>query len=244
MAMLDLALGAAVLALAVWMLRVRSDVAAVRGCVALGLLLALAWVRLSAMDVALSQGAIGAGANGVMLLLAAIRGCAGSDASSPSRAQEWVVGALCSIISAALAWAMLSLPEPQPSLGGISALGVTNPVNEVLMAFRALNTLLVGMVVVLAVIALWSMAPDAAWGGVAGLWPLPAFASPWLRWTLVAGPLAFIVVGLLGFPLAGDFLAYPPALAKPLILLIGAAMTLSVAAAFALLMAGPPEGGA
>jgi hypothetical protein len=70
---------------------------------------------------------------------------------------------------------------------------------------------------------------------------LPPVASPGLRWAVVAGPLAFIGVGLLGFPLAGDFLAYPPAIAKPLILLIEAAMTLSVAAALAMLVAGPPE---
>jgi hypothetical protein len=40
---------------------------------------------------------------------------------------------------------------------------------------------------------------------------------------------------------ADGFLAYPPAFAKPLIVLIEAAMTLSVAAALALLIAGPPE---
>ena len=299
MAVPDLVLAAAVLALAVWTLRARSSFAAMWGFMAFGLLLALVWVRLSAMDVALTVVVIGAGATGVMLLLAARRGCAGGDATSPSRGQEWVVGVLCAIISAALAWAMLSLPEPPPSLAYLSAQGVTSPASGVLMAFRGLDRLLGSVVMVLAVIAVWSMAPDAAWGGVlgprfpppapgalsllarllipvgivlgiaiawvgadapggafqggtilalmwilawvAGLSPLPAMSSARLRWAVVAGPLAFIAVGLLGFPLTGDFLAYPPVLARPLILLVEAAMTLSVAAALALLVAGPPE---
>jgi hypothetical protein len=40
---------------------------------------------------------------------------------------------------------------------------------------------------------------------------------------------------------ADGFLAYPPGFAKPLILVIETAMTLSVAAALACLIAGPPE---
>ena len=44
MAMLDLALAAAVLAVSVWTLRVRSNFSAVLGFVAFGLLLALVWV--------------------------------------------------------------------------------------------------------------------------------------------------------------------------------------------------------
>jgi len=304
---MDLALAASVLAVAVWSLRVRSNFSAVLGFVAFGLLLALVWVRLAAIDVALTEAAIGAGATGVILLFAVVRlrgGRAEIDAATPSRAQQWVVGVLCAVISAALAWAMLWLPSPAPglapeALAGLPALGVANPITGVLMAYRGLDTLLEAVVVVFAVIAVWSMAPDAAWGGmpgprftarehgplsllarvlipigivvgiyiawvgadapggkfqggtilasmwilawVAGLSPLPPVSSPALRWAVVAGPLAFIGVGMLGFPLAGDFLAYPSAIAKPLILLIEAAMTLSVAAALALLVAGPPE---
>ncbi len=306
-AALDIVLAASVLALAVWTLRVRSNFSAVLGFVGFGLLLALAWLRLDAVDVALTEAAIGAGATGVILLFAVVRlrgGRAEIDAATPSPAQQWVTGVLCAIVAAALAWAVLALPEPPPglaveALAGLPLLGVANPVTGVLMAYRGLDTLLEAVVVVFAVIAVWSMAPDAAWGGVpgprfaaqahgplsllarllipvgivvgiyiawvgadapggkfqggtilaamwilawvAGLSPLPAVSSRGLRWAVVAGPLAFIAVGLLGFPLAGDFLAYPPAIAKPLILLIEAAMTLSVAAALALLVAGPPE---
>ena len=62
-----------------------------------------------------------------------------------------------------------------------------------------------------------------------------------LRWAVVAGPLTFLAVGMLGFVWAGGFLAYPPGFAKPLILTIEAAMTISVGAGLALLVAGPPE---
>jgi hypothetical protein len=51
----------------------------------------------------------------------------------------------------------------------------------------------------------------------------------------------FLLVGLAGVVLAGAYLGYPEQLAKPLILLIEAAKTLSVAVALALLVAGPPE---
>jgi hypothetical protein len=51
----------------------------------------------------------------------------------------------------------------------------------------------------------------------------------------------FLVIGLAGFALADGFLAYPPGFAKPLILIIETAMTLSVAAAMACMIAGPPE---
>jgi multisubunit Na+/H+ antiporter MnhB subunit len=167
------------------------------------------------------------------------------------------------------------------------------------MAYRGLDTLLEAVVLVFAVLAIWTMAPDRRWGAVpgpvfpvqssgplslmarvlppigivvgiylawvgadapggkfqggtilaamgilvwsAGLWRVPPVASRGLRWAVVAGPLAFIGVGLLGFVIADGFLSYPPGFAKPLILLIEAAMTLSVAAALVLMVAGPPE---
>lgn len=83
--------------------------------------------------------------------------------------------------------------------------------------------------------AMWVL----AW--VAGLAPMPSVTSAALRWAVVAGPLTFLAVGLLGFVWAGGFLAYPPAIAKSLILTIEAAMTISVGAGLALLVAGPPE---
>ena len=70
---LDALLALAVLGVAGWTLAVRSSFAAVVGFVAYGLLLSLVWVRLGAVDVALTEAALGAGATGVLLLFAVVR---------------------------------------------------------------------------------------------------------------------------------------------------------------------------
>jgi multisubunit Na+/H+ antiporter MnhB subunit len=47
--------------------------------------------------------------------------------------------------------------------------GLGNPVTGVLFVYRALDTLLEKVVLVLAVVGVWSLAPDNAWGGAPGL---------------------------------------------------------------------------
>ena len=49
------------------------------------------------------------------------------------------------------------------------ATGLGNPVTGVLLAFRALDTLLEKVVVLLALVGVWSLAPDHLWGGRPGL---------------------------------------------------------------------------
>ncbi len=196
---------------------------------------------------------------------------------------------------------MLSFASPAPTLAplaaeGLPATGLGNPVTAVLLAYRALDTLLEKVVVLLALIGVWSLASDDAWGGAPAMKPadvpeplaylariLPPFgvvigiymfwvgadapggtfqagtvlAAMWLlvmlaglrappqtaglplRLALAGGPVLFLMIACLGFVFADAFLAYPKALAKPLILAIEAALTLSVAAALAMLVAGP-----
>jgi multisubunit Na+/H+ antiporter MnhB subunit len=305
--LLDALLAALVLAAAGWTLAAPTAFGATIGFVGFGLVLTLAWVRLDAIDVALTEAAIGAGATGVILLLAVVRLRGGAEeisAATPGRAQRVTAGLLAGAVGLALALAVLALPDPAPGLAAEAAartreLGVGNPVAAVLMAYRGLDTLLESVVLVFAVLAVWSMAPDRRWGGrpgpafprqedgplallarllppigivigiyiawvgtdapggkfqggtiLAAMWVLawaaglvqpPTVTDRRVRLMLVAGPLTFLLVGLAGFGLAGGFLAYPPGLAKPLILVIEAAMTLSVAVALALLVAGPPE---
>src|SRR6201990_3292226 len=144
------------------------------------------------------------------------------------------------------------------------------------MAFRAMDTMLEKVVLLLAIIGVWSLAPDNAWSGhpaprhqadpdgvlvflarllppvgivvgiyifwtganhpggafqggailasmwllaiMAGLRNAPPASRGWWRFVLVAGPSLFLVVGLGGLWFGAAFLAYPPALAKPLIL--------------------------
>ena len=69
----DAILAATVLGVAGWTIATRETFAAVVGFVAYGLLLALVWVRLAALDVALTEAAIGGGVTGVLLLGAAAR---------------------------------------------------------------------------------------------------------------------------------------------------------------------------
>ena len=76
---------------------------------------------------------------------------------------------------------------------------------------------------------------------MAGFTDTPPISRRWLRIVLIAGPAVFLAIGLAGFAVPGTFLAYPAGFAKPIILIIEAAMTPSIAAALALLLAGPPE---
>jgi multisubunit Na+/H+ antiporter MnhB subunit len=170
----DALLAATVLGVAGWTIATRETSAAVVGFVAYGLLLALVWVRLAAPDVALTEAAIGGGVTGVLLLGAAAR-LRGTTAATPA---EWpgvalrlMTGALCAVVSAAIAATVLLLPDPAPTLApdtaaNLTATGVGNPVTGVLMAFRALDTLLEKVVLVLALIGVWSLAPDSLWGGI------------------------------------------------------------------------------
>jgi len=76
---------------------------------------------------------------------------------------------------------------------------------------------------------------------MAGLTDTPPVRSRRLRFILVAGPGLFLIVGLGGLCFGAAFLAYPPALAKPLILGIEIAMILTIATTLGLLLAGAPE---
>jgi hypothetical protein len=58
---------------------------------------------------------------------------------------------------------------------------------------------------------------------------------------LIAGPAVFLVIGLAGLWLGDGFLSYPIAYAKPLIVTIEVAMTLTIAVTLGLLLAGAPE---
>ena len=70
---LDLGLAVLVVAVALWTVTAASAFAAVVGFVTVGLFLALAWVRLAAVDVALTEAAIGTGVTGALLITAAAR---------------------------------------------------------------------------------------------------------------------------------------------------------------------------
>ena len=173
-AALEIALAVLVLGMAAWTIAARETFAAVVGFVAYGLLLALVWVRLDAVDVALTEAAIG-GLTGVLLLGAAARLRASeTPAVAERRTGSCVSAPRCSrVVAAALAAGVLALPDPAPTLApaaaaNIAATGLGNPVTGVLMAFRAMDTLLEKVVLLLALVGVWSLAPDRFWGGRPG----------------------------------------------------------------------------
>ena len=304
---LEIVFAVVVLSAAVWTIAAREIFPAVAGFVAYGLLLALVWMRLGAPDVALTEAAIGGGLTSALLLGAAAQ-LRASDRpvalEGPSRIVCWLAAALSATVAVALATSVLFLPDPAPTLApaaaeNASATGLGNPVTNVLMAFRAMDTMLEKVVLLLALVGVWSLAPDRFWGGrpgprhhadplgvlaflarllpplgivvgiymlwagadhpggafqggtilaamwllvmMAGLTDTPPVSRPWLRVVLIAGPAVFLIVGVGGLALGDGFLAYPVAYAKPLILAIEFAMTLTIAVTLGLLVAGPPE---
>ena len=304
---LTIALAFLVLAAAGWTVAAPDEFAAVVGFVIYGLLLALVWMSLRSVDIALTEAAIGSGVTGV-LLVGAVARLRNAELPGvierPGAALHLSAAVLCISVTVGLAVVVLFLPCPAPSLApsvaaNLAATGLGNPVAAVLLAYRALDTLLEAALLPLALIGVWSLTADQFWGGrpgirhradregvlvylaqllvpfgvlmgihlvwvgaddpggkfqggtilaamwiltmMAGITDAPPISRLGLRIILIAGPLAFLAIGLAGFVLPGAFLAYPPGLAKPLILIIEAALTPSIAAALGLLLAGPPE---
>ena len=301
----DIGLVVLILGIGASTIAVRKAFAAVIGFVVYGLLLSIAWVRLSAVDVALTEAAIGGGMTGMLMLGAVARlRLAEGDETRASLPVRFATGVLCALVTAGLATAILSPPEAIPTLApmvmeNLAQSGLGNPVAGVLFVYRALDTLLEKVVLILALLGVWSLAPDSVWGGIPGLrlyaqsnstltflarllppvgivvaiymcwvgakepggafqggtvlaamWLLamianlervPSISQPWLRRLLVVGPVIFLAIGLAGMVLANAFLAYPPGYAKPLIVAVEVALTLSIGVALGLLAAGPPE---
>jgi uncharacterized MnhB-related membrane protein len=250
----SLGLALLILAVAGFVIVARGSFAAIVGFVAYGLLLSLAWMGLSAPDVALTEAALGGGVTGALLLGACSR------------------------------------------LRNVN--DVEKPPGLILMVYRALDTMLEKVVLLLALVAVWSLAPDRFWGGrpvfgsrrekarpliflarvlipigvlvgiylfwvgadapggafaggaiisamgilgfLAGVCDVPAVSGFHLRLVLVVGVAVFLGVGVAGLVAGNGFLTYPADFAKTVIVLIEVAMTLSIGAALALLVVGPP----
>lgn len=182
--------------------------------IAFGLLMALAWVRLDAPDIALAEAAIGAGLTGALLLDAVghleIRG---AGTGNPAPAAPLGARLPLSLLSASLGVTLLAVvlwptlaPSPVDLRGLVAhelhASGATNPVTAVLLNFRAYDTLLeiaVLLVAVLGVLALRLAAADtgartpAPAGAVLGslvhlVVPLMVLVSGYLLWAGVHQP--------------------------------------------------------
>src|SRR6202020_3187900 len=141
---LDIGLALLVFAVAAWTIFARGAFAATVGYVVYGLLLSLVWIRLFAVDVALTEAAIGSGVTGVLLIGAAARlrvaETAGSE-KSLSGSSRLLVVVLCVLVALALVGVVSLLPDQGPSLAPramqhLTETGLGNPVTAVLIAYR------------------------------------------------------------------------------------------------------------
>jgi multisubunit Na+/H+ antiporter MnhB subunit len=172
---LDIGLAFLVFAVAAWTIFAPGAFAATVGYVVYGLLLSLVWIRLFAVDVALTEAAIGSGVTGVLLIGAAarLRGAQAEDEKTLSALPRVFTAGLCILVSLVLAWVVLLFPDEGPSLAPQSMqhlpeTGLGNPVTAVLIAYRGFDTMLEKVVLVLAVVGVWSLAADRHWGGAPG----------------------------------------------------------------------------
>lgn len=143
-----------------------------------GILIGLAWLRLGAVDVALAEVAIGAGLTGVLLIGAwsmLQRRC--GDADNDPAMPVWpklAAAAASAAVTGMLALAVFALPSGAPGLvplviENLAESGVGNPVTAVLLNFRAYDTLMESVVLLIALVAVWALTPKELWGGVPGL---------------------------------------------------------------------------
>lgn len=139
--------------------------------VAFSLLMSLAWVRLNAPDIALAEATIGAGLTGAILLaaLAQLRTLTGKKTSrtrdnttlATTVAQRWQRALVILPVGAGLIYVVATFESVAPGLGSelavrLPAAGVSNPVTAVLLNFRAYDTLLEMLVLLLALLGVWS----------------------------------------------------------------------------------------
>ena len=207
----DISLSLLICAVVAWVIAVHDSVAAVIGFVAYGLLLGLIWVRLAAPDVALTEAAIGGGLTGALLINAAARlrsSEAAAQAGYPGRVTRILAALLATSIALLVGGAVLTLPTPAPTLApavaaNLAATAMGNPITGVLLAFRAMDTLLEAIVVLLAMLGVWSLAADQAWAGAPRLrrYPDPDGVLAYLAQILV--PIG-IVVGFYIFWIGAD----------------------------------------
>lgn len=286
----DIILGILLICVAITVLHARTLYTAVVTFISFGLLTAFTWARLKAPDLALAEAAIGAGLTGVLLMNALSH-----DQPEHSHPPQGLRALLATALGIGLfgvltysVWPLAALEAPMAErvADALPASGVSHPVTAVLLNFRAWDTLLELLVVLLALLGIrqvqlpalhlqtpwpllqgWSqwLAPLALLLGTYVLWrgaeaPGGAFQAgalwaagaiilrlngglPALYWqratirvSVLAGLLVFVLTAMATAALGPGWLSYPEGWAKPLILTIEVAATLSLAITLTLLV--------
>lgn len=209
---LDVLLALLVFGLAVRLLAADDLFEAVVLFVAFGLAMALVWVRLGAVDVALAEAALGTGVTGALLVNtlrrlqhdapAWLEGTPGSGARPLGLLSA--AGAVAAVVGAVVC----TRARPAgPTAGAVAVertveTAASHPVTAVLLDFRAYDTLLEVAVLVAGVVAVWALergrpaVPSPATAGqepvlaslTGRIVPLIVIAAIYLAWRGTAGP--------------------------------------------------------
>jgi multisubunit Na+/H+ antiporter MnhB subunit len=202
-------LGLVIVAVAIRALVAPDSFQAVVHLVVFGLLMALAWSRLDAVDVSLAEAAIGAGLTGALFLNAIAQkpgGMARGPVDAPGGAPRLMVLLLAAGALVLIGASFMGLPSTAPGLTGAVAArlaqsGAANPVTAVLLNFRAYDTLLEMAVLMVAAAGVWSLGSAAASPRAPGvpsgpvllafvrvLIPFIGVVAGYLLWTGTKGP--------------------------------------------------------
>lgn len=171
--------------------------------IAFGLLMALAWVRLAAPDIALAEAAIGTGITGVLLIdtVRHLRPTPLPPTEGPCRRRRWPVLALAlpGLAAAALALGLLvavfhlAPPDSTRAEEALAAMDyLAHPVTAVLLVFRGMDTLLELGVLVLALLGMLTVRGTRSLAAVGMVPPDDPVLQGVVR---VLVPLAVLVAG-------------------------------------------------
>jgi multisubunit Na+/H+ antiporter MnhB subunit len=166
----DLLVALALVSLGAWILFTTSRTRSAMLFVVFGLVLALAWIRLGSPDIALAEAAVGAGITGALLLETARRLSGGVGRASPATVGRRLPGTVLFAFIAGfgllgvLVAVVLALPREAGGLGPaiesrMGEVAVDQPVTAVLLDFRAYDTWLEVVVLLVAVVAALAVVP-------------------------------------------------------------------------------------
>lgn len=199
--LLDLLVAVAVLVAAIATLYAPRRTAGVMLFLVLGLLLVLVWTRLGAPDVALAEAAIASGVTGA-LLVSAVTGRPGPDRTA-SRGRRTLAATVVQVVVASAVGVLLGTVlvgaardgQRPGRLGEIAAEAdgiVSHPVTNILLDYRAFDTLLEIAVLTAAVLAALALHRDGTLAAV----EVRADRRPVLRvFARLAVPLVLLLVG-------------------------------------------------
>jgi uncharacterized MnhB-related membrane protein len=167
LSLFDLTLAIVLIGLAVRILTAPDLFQGVVLFIVFGLLMAIAWSRLQAFDIALAEAAIGAGLTGALLLnsLSRLEETGSRHSTTMNRwISAWIVSAWSGAFALLLGRCLLAMTPPEQGLremvlARMADSGVSHPITAVLLNFRAYDTLMEMGVLLVAVVAAWSCGP-------------------------------------------------------------------------------------